>query len=142
MSPETFTQIVGYQQRNLLTGPGEPLVIGGTETGEQVAVLEGRSDDDELPHYVVVTATSCELEDNDFRIEKMWVGAKNVRHPTINPHTGNRTIITLPDGRVLGMPRNPEQAATEADLARLGGLAIRPVTAIFDYRQKLPVDAV
>lgn len=142
MSPEIFVQIVDNQQKAFVTGPGEPLVIGGTDSGEQVAVLEGRREGDDLPHYMVITAPNCET-DSDLSIEEMWVGAKTVRHPTINPHTGNRTLITLADKRVLGMSRGTEQPQdNDSNLARLGGLAIRPVTAIFDYRQKLPVDAV
>lgn len=138
MAPETFVQIVENQQAALISGPGEPLAVGATEHGAQVAVLEGKGENDAMPNFVVITAPTTDLEDNRFATEVIWVGSRQVRHPSRSGSSRERTLITLADRRVVSLPGKREAQADHEHTARIGSLAIHPVTTGFDYSENCP----
>lgn len=125
MAPETFKQIVDNQQAALITGPGEPLAMGTTREGEQIAVLQGKREEDEVGQFVVVTAPNTDRGDSQFATEVIPVGSLAVHHPSVDMGVRSGWYIQLGDKRHIAFPS--ERAKAEGALVRIGSAAIHPV---------------
>lgn len=126
MTPEKFKEIVDNQQAALQVGPGELLVLGATDSGEQVAVLQGRREEDQLPQFIIVTAPNSNGRNKQFATEVIPVGSRDVYHPSFDNGSRGGWSIGLADKRRIVFPGERAKAEEGAQV-RIGSAAIRPV---------------